>query len=225
MKYNQFYGYLDKIRQIYGDNLFLNPEIVKKFKGVNYKVNDFDNLSRLKNNISDCFKCPLGKVRNNIVFGDGNPKANLMLVGEAPGEKEDETGEPFVGRAGLLLDKILNSIKLKRESNVFITNVIKCRPQNNRDPLPSEVEKCEPYLTKQIQFIKPKLIVALGRVAGKALLKLDMSLKEMRGKLYEYNTIPLYITYHPAALLRNPNLKIHAWEDFKYIKKFLENNN
>ena len=116
-------------------------------------------------------KCPLGLARNKIVFGIGDPKADLMLVGEAPGEKEDETGEPFVGKAEVLLDKILLSIKLKRTSKVYITNVIKCRPQNNRDPLPSEVEKCQPYLIKQIQLIKPKLIVALGRVAGKTLLK------------------------------------------------------
>ena len=169
-------------------------------------------------------KCQLGKVRKNIVFGVGDPNADLMLIGEAPGEKEDEIGEPFVGKAGVLLDKILHSIKLKRTSKVYITNVIKCRPQNNRDPLPSEVEKCEPYLTKQIQQIRPKLIVALGKVAGKTLLKVDMSLKEMRGNLYKYESIPLYITYHPAALLRNPNLKLHAWEDFKFIKKFLNDN-
>jgi len=225
MRYNQVYVYLDKIRQIYGEDLFLNPKTIKKLKVINHKTSAFNNLSKLKNNVADCLKCPLGEVRNRTVFGVGSPKANLMLIGEAPGEKEDETGEPFIGRAGLLLDKILNSIKLKKESNVYITNVIKCRPLNNRDPLPSEIEKCEPYLKKQIQFIKPKLIVALGRVAGKTLLKLDTSLKEMRGKLYEYNEIPLYITYHPAALLRNPDLKPYAWEDFKYIKKFLEYNN
>ena len=225
MRYDQVYGYLDKIRQIYGDNLFLNSEIVKNLKVVNSKTCAFNSLSKLKNDISDCLKCPLGKARKNIVFGIGNPKANLMLIGEAPGEKEDEIGEPFVGRAGALLNKILKSIKLVRDSDVYITNVVKCRPFNNRDPLRSEVEKCEPYLKKQIKFIRPKLIVALGRVAGKTLLKLDISLKDMRGKLYQYNAIPLYITYHPAALLRNPNLKPHAWEDFKYIKEFLDHNN
>ena len=222
MRYYQVHDYLGKIQEVYGDNLFLNPDIVKKLRFIKNEDSDSYNLSNLKNNVSGCLKCPLGLARNKIVFGIGDPKADLMLVGEAPGEKEDETGEPFVGKAGALLDKILLSIKLKRTSNVYITNVIKCRPQNNRDPLPSEVEKCQPYLIKQIQLIKPKLIVALGRVAGKTLLKLDISLKEMRGKLHHFHSTPLYITYHPAALLRNPNLKIFAWEDFKYIKNFLE---
>jgi len=224
MKNDKTYKYLTKIKEIYGDNLFLDSDIVKNLNVVNHKTNVTDNLYKIKNDVSNCLKCQLGKVRKNIVFGAGDPNADLMLIGEAPGEKEDEIGEPFVGRAGVLLDKILHSIKLKRTSKVYITNVIKCRPQNNRDPLPSEVEKCEPYLTKQIQQIRPKLIVALGKVAGKTLLKVDMSLKEMRGNLYKYESIPLYITYHPAALLRNPKLKLSAWEDFKFIKKFLKDN-
>ena len=190
MRNDKTYDYLTEIQEIYGDILFLDSDIVKNLNVANHKTYVFDDLSKIKNDVSNCLKCQLGKVRSNVVFGVGDPNADLMLIGEAPGEKEDETGEPFIGRAGVLLDKILHSIKLKRTSKVYITNVIKCRPQNNRDPLPSEVEKCEPYLAKQIQNIRPKLIVALGKVAGKTLLKVDMSLKEMRGNLYKYKSIP-----------------------------------
>ena len=153
----------------------------------------------------------------------GNPQADIVFVGEAPGEQEDIQGEPFVGRAGKLLDKILKAIGKQRDNDVYIANVIKCRPPNNRDPLPSEVEKCEPYLRQQINLIKPKLIVALGRVAGKTLLKQDIPLKEMRCKTYDYAGTPLRVTYHPAALLRNPGLKAAAWEDFKFVRDFVNN--
>ena len=144
-----------------------------------------------------------------------------MLVGEAPGEKEDMEGIPFVGRAGRLLDKILSAISLSRDSGVYICNVIKCRPPKNRDPLPSEIEQCEPYLKEQINLIKPKLIVALGRVAAKTLLNNDLSLKEMRSVKHNYYGIPLVATYHPAALLRNQNLKPAAWDDFKWIRNLI----
>ena len=141
-----------------------------------------------------------------------------MLVGEAPGKEEDLKGEPFVGRAGKLLDNILRAINKKRGEGVYIANVLKCRPPNNRDPLPSEVKKCEPYLLRQIEIIKPKIIVALGRVSGKTLLKIDVPLKDMRSKIHNYNGIPLIVTYHPAALLRNPNFKKPAWDDFQWIR-------
>ena len=145
-----------------------------------------------------------------------------MLVGEAPGEKEDFEGKPFVGRAGKLLDKILAAIDRSRNKDVFICNVLKCRPPNNRDPLPIEVKECEPYLKHQINLIKPKLIVALGRIAGKTLLGVDNSLKSMLGEIHNYYDIPLIVTYHPAALLRNPNWKPQAWKDFKWIKSIIE---
>jgi len=173
--------------------------------------------------IRSCEACELGKTRTNFVFGVGDPNADLMLVGEAPGEKEDLEGEPFIGRAGKLLDKILLAIDRNRGKGVYIANVIKCRPPNNRDPLPSEVEKCEPFLIEQINKIQPKLIVALGRVAGKTLLKLDVPLKEMREKTHDYNGTPLRVTYHPAALLRNSNFKPPTWEDFKWVRDFLAN--
>ena len=143
-----------------------------------------------------------------------------MLVGEGPGAEEDSQGEPFVGMAGILLDKILKAIGYIRGSNIFITNIVKCRPPENRNPLQSEVEQCIPYLVKQINLIEPKIIVALGKVAGQTLLKEKMLIKEMRKKTYKYNSIPLIITYHPAALLRNPSLKKDVWEDFQYIRDF-----
>ena len=178
-------------------------------------------LLNYKLSIENCRECNLGNSRNNFVFGSGDSNADLLLVGEGPGENEDLQGEPFVGRAGKLLDKILRAIGYNRTGKVFITNIVKCRPPDNRDPLPSEVEKCLPFLIEQINIIKPKIIVALGKIAGKALIKKDIMLKEMRNDTHEFNSIPLRVTYHPAALLRNPSLKKDAWEDFKYIRDFL----
>ena len=174
-----------------------------------------------KSSIENCKKCNLGSTRNKFVFGSGDLCADLLLVGEAPGQEEDLQGEPFVGRAGKLLDKILKAIGYTRDTNIFITNIVKCRPPDNRDPLPSEIEDCSPYLNKQIELIKPKLIVALGKVAGKALLKKDILLKEMRNKTHYFKSIPLIVTYHPAALLRNPSLKKESWKDFQYIRDFI----
>lgn len=174
-------------------------------------------LETFQHDIENCQKCPLGKTRTHFVFGAGNPHADLMFIGEAPGRDEDLQGVPFVGRAGQLLDKILAAIQLSREE-VFIANVLKCRPPNNRDPLPEEVEQCEPYLRHQIALIKPKLIVALGRVAAKTLLRVEDSLKNMRQKSFTYEGVDLRVTYHPAALLRNSGFKPAAWEDFQQIR-------
>ena len=182
-------------------------------------------LNEFGTSISTCKKCNLGQHRNKFVFGVGDSHADLMLVGEAPGREEDLKGEPFVGRAGKLLDKILSSIKMDRHKNVYICNVLKCRPPQNRDPLPDEVEECEPYLLHQINLIKPKLIVALGRISGTTLLRMDDTLKSMRGRLHDYHGTPLLVTYHPAALLRNSNLKKYAWEDFQFIRDFINKKN
>jgi len=167
--------------------------------------------------IKDCKKCTLSKSRNNLVFGIGNPEADIVIVGEAPGKNEDLEGEPFVGRSGKLLDKILDSIDLNREK-VFILNVLKCRPPKNRNPKPSEIEKCEPFLKKQLEIIKPKLIIALGRISAITLLRKKDSLKDMRNKIHKYEGIDLIVTYHPAALLRNPNYKKPTWDDFSFIR-------
>ena len=147
----------------------------------------------------------------------GNPNADIVFVGEAPGKNEDLQGKPFVGRGGQLLDKILSAIDLNR-SKVYILNVLKCRPPENRNPLPKEIEECEPYLVRQLKLIKPKLIVALGRISAMTLLKNKDSLTNMRGKIHKYEGIDLIVTYHPAALLRNPNFKKPTWEDFKLIR-------
>jgi|Deesub1362B_J571_1020462.scaffolds.fasta_scaffold06338_3 DNA polymerase len=175
-------------------------------------------LHQFYEQIKNCQRCPLGETRINFVFGVGDPDAKLMLIGEAPGKDEDEQGEPFVGRAGQLLNKILKAIQFEREE-VYIANILKCRPPNNRDPLPDEVAQCEPYLHRQIEIIQPKLILALGRVAGQTLLKTKTSLANLRGRLHEYRGIPLIVTFHPAALLRNPQFKRPTWYDVQYARK------
>jgi len=180
-----------------------------------------DSLQVLDSRISGCLKCSLGSTRKNFVFGVGSPNAKLVLIGEAPGADEDEQGEPFVGRAGQLLNKILAAVQLRRE-DVYICNILKCRPPNNRDPLPEEVEACEPFLKKQLEIIKPKLILCLGRIAAQTLLKTNATLSELRNNIYIYQGINVLITFHPAALLRNPNWKKPAWEDVQKMKKMYD---
>jgi uracil-DNA glycosylase len=170
--------------------------------------------------INTCLQCPLGETRTKFVFGVGNPDARLMFVGEAPGADEDAQGEPFVGRAGQLLNKILAAIAMKREE-VYIANILKCRPPNNRTPIPEEVAECMPYLKKQIALVKPQIIVCLGLTAAQNLLGISDSLGKLRGRDLTFEGIPLKVTYHPAALLRNPNWKPAAWEDFQAVQKFL----
>ena len=177
-------------------------------------------LQELYLQIKDCQKCALHKTRKNMVFGYGNAKAKVVFVGEAPGREEDLQGIPFVGPAGKLLDKMFHSIGLNRDE-VYIANVLKCRPPNNRNPLPDEVMKCEPYLKKQLEIIKPQLIVAMGLYAGQSLLKIKSTLSNMRSQEHYYEEIPVIVTYHPAALLRNPLWKAQAWEDLKKIKILL----
>ena len=176
------------------------------------------NLDELNSMICTCLKCPLGTTRIKFVFGVGNPNADIVFVGEAPGADEDAQGEPFVGRAGQLLNKILEAIQFKRDE-VYICNILKCRPPNNREPQSDEIDQCEPHLWKQLELLKPKIIVCLGRVAGQTLLRTTASLGELRGKIHSYRGIKLVVTYHPAALLRNPNWKKPTWEDVQWIRK------
>ncbi|MEJ2746161.1 MAG: uracil-DNA glycosylase [bacterium] len=178
-------------------------------------------LGELREAVSRCRKCALSKTRIKTVFGGGASRAPLILVGEAPGAEEDRQGLPFVGRAGQLLTKMLAYIGLKRE-DVYITNVLKCRPPNNRDPLPAEVACCEPYLLKQLEVLKPHLICALGRHAAQTLLKTDRGINSLRGRFYDYHGIKILPTYHPAYLLRNPAGKDKAKEDLRKIKEFLD---
>lgn len=171
--------------------------------------------------ICRCQLCPLGQTRNKFVYGVGNPAADLLFIGEAPGADEDRLGEPFVGRAGQLLDRILAAIQLSRQE-VYIANILKCRPPNNRDPLPEEMEKCRLYLDEQIRLINPKLICALGRISAQALLRTTTPLGKMRQRWHDYNGIPVLITYHPAALLRFPAYKKDTWEDMQMLKARLD---
>ena len=218
--------YFKQFRELFGNEIFLqlkNYNIIgdNSQKKKKRKSNSYDLIS-FNDEIKNCLKCDLGKTRKNFVFGVGDFNASLLLVGEAPGEKEDLSGEPFVGRAGKLLDKMLTAINRSRENDVFICNVLKCRPPDNRDPSKEEISKCEPYLVNQIDLIQPKLIVALGRVAGKTLLGVDKSLKDMRNTIHSYHGTNLIVTYHPAALLRNSNWKPDAWNDFKWIRTLID---
>jgi uracil-DNA glycosylase len=178
-------------------------------------------LKELNELIKNCTRCPLHKSRNRFVFGVGNPNAEILVVGEGPGAEEDKLGEPFVGRAGKLLNDILKAIKFEREE-VYIANIVKCRPPGNRTPLIDEMEACFPYLARQIQLIKPKLILALGLTAAQGLLRKKDSLTNMRGNVYDYKGIKTMVTYHPAALLRNPNWKKGCWEDVQKFRKLYD---
>ena len=179
-------------------------------------------LAAIKSDIGpDCDRCKLHTLgRKQVVFGVGNPNADLMFVGEAPGADEDIQGEPFVGRAGQLLTKIIEAIGLTRE-DVYIANVIKCRPPGNRNPEPDEVEQCEPFLFRQVDTIKPKVIVALGKFAAQCLLRTDTPITRIRGKEFTYRDAILIPTYHPAYLLRNPSAKRDVWEDMKRVRAIL----
>ncbi|HMQ79226.1 MAG TPA: uracil-DNA glycosylase [Ignavibacteria bacterium] len=180
-----------------------------------------ETLDELNAKINTCTKCGLSKLRTNFVFGVGNPNADVVVIGEAPGADEDAQGEPFVGRAGQLLNKILEATGFKRE-DVFILNILKCRPPGNRNPEPDEAELCRPYLDKQLKLINPKLLLLLGKVASETLLKTKEPLNKLRGKVHDYKGWKLMITFHPAALLRNPNWKRPTWEDMQQFKALYE---
>ncbi|PKO25344.1 MAG: hypothetical protein CVU35_04645 [Betaproteobacteria bacterium HGW-Betaproteobacteria-8] len=172
--------------------------------------------------VQNCVACELSATRTQTVFGVGDPHAEWLFVGEAPGVEEDRQGEPFVGQAGKLLDNMLAAIKLKRGQNVYIANVMKCRPPENRDPHRGEIVQCEPFLERQVALMQPKLILALGRVAAQTLLNTDATVAELRGKLHSYNSVPVIVTYHPAYLLRNLADKAKAWEDLCYARRTMQ---
>jgi DNA polymerase len=180
-----------------------------------------DALAAIRGDLGDCTRCKLHTLgRRQVVFGVGNPNADLMFVGEAPGADEDIQGEPFVGRAGQLLTKIIEAIGMKRE-DVYIANVIKCRPPGNRNPEPDEVDRCEPFLFRQIDEIKPKVIVALGKFAAQSLLKSNDPITRLRGREFKYRDAILMPTYHPAYLLRTPSAKREVWDDMKRVRDIL----
>jgi uracil-DNA glycosylase len=206
-------------REKNGDGDHFQPEMIP----VPVFTNPADLLAAIKIDIGpDCSRCKLHRLgRRQIVFGVGNPDADLMFVGEAPGADEDVKGEPFVGRAGQLLTKIIEAIGLKRE-DVYIANVIKCRPPQNRNPEPDEVDTCEPFLFRQIDAIKPRVVVALGSFAARALLRTLDPISRLRGRVYEYRGAKLIPTFHPAYLLRNPSSKKEVWEDMKLVRTLLK---
>ncbi|MDH7516178.1 MAG: uracil-DNA glycosylase [Bacteroidota bacterium] len=225
--------YLRQIRELYGDALILERTGEKRVNHHGSATGDLfegdgehsweqaESLDELYERIRTCRKCPLCETRTNFVFGTGSPHAGVVLIGEAPGAEEDLQGEPFVGRAGQLLNKILGAIGFRRDE-VYICNILKCRPPNNRDPLPSEVEKCEPYLHRQLDLIRPRIILALGRIAAQTLLRTTDSLTVLRAGRHSYRGIPLVVTYHPAALLRNPGWKRPTWEDVQRFRSLYD---
>jgi len=186
-------------------------------------VNVVARLSEMAADVAGCERCGLGKSRNKAVFGTGNPETDLMFIGEGPGYDEDQQGIPFVGKAGQLLTKIINAIELDRE-DVYITNIVKCRPPGNRDPLPEEAGACHPYLSEQIRLIQPKIICTLGRHASQVILKTTESISRLRGKFHSINGIMIMPTYHPAYLLRNASGKRPVWEDMRKIRDYLKEN-
>jgi uracil-DNA glycosylase family 4 len=183
--------------------------------------NNEEQLKQVCREMANCQLCVLSKTRHNLVFGDGNPNAQIVFVGEAPGADEDEQGLPFVGRAGQLLTKIIEAMGIQRK-DVYICNILKCRPPGNRNPLPEEISLCEPFLKKQLQAISPKVICALGTFAAHTLLKTDVPISALRGRFHTYDGIKLMPTYHPAYLLRSPSAKKPVWEDVQMIMKEIQ---
>ena len=182
----------------------------------------FDNFEELRENCLNCRRCGLCETRTNVVVGVGNPRSKVMFIGEGPGENEDLQGEPFVGRGGQLLDKMLAAVDLDRKTNVYIANIVKCRPPKNRDPLPEEQEACITWLRNQVALIRPKIIVCLGRIAAMRIIKSDMKITREHGQFFEKNGTLMMATLHPAALLRNPNQKPAAFEDFLKLREKID---
>ena len=178
----------------------------------------YSSFDELEQKCNSCNKCSLCETRNNVVFGVGNKNANVLFIGEGPGENEDLQGQPFVGRGGKLLDKMLNAVDLYRDKNIYIANIVKCRPPKNRDPLPEEQDACMDWLRNQVALLKPKIIVCLGRIAAMKIIKPDIKITKEHGTFFENNGVLLMPTLHPAALLRNPSNKPAAFEDFLKLR-------
>ena len=206
----------DQPIESHADNLLSSSATLFGDSATAVMAAEHDSLDDHREAICTCTKCELGTLRNKFVYGVGNPNADILFVGEAPGADEDRQGEPFVGRAGKLLDKILAAMALDR-SQVYIANILKCRPPGNRDPQPGEMELCFPYLREQVALIKPKIICGLGRIAGQALLDTKTPLGKLRKQWHEYEGVPLMVTYHPAALLRFQAYKRDTWEDMQML--------
>jgi DNA polymerase len=211
--------YLRQRRELGEEELYLSPGLFDSIEKSPREKAEL--LKELYEATKDCDRCGLCGKKTNYVFGTGSASSLVMFIGEAPGREEDLQGEPFVGRAGQLLNKILTAIGLKREE-VYIGNILKCRPPENRDPLPGEIEACLPHLYQQIDIIKPKIIVALGRIAAQTLLKTNLPMSKLRGRFHDFKGYPFLVTYHTAALLRNPEYKKPTWEDMKILRRYYD---
>lgn len=234
------YQWLNSCKELGLRELFLSPGSLTEFnrlssskakvslplrdpilKGTSDFTKGEKGLDLVRKELGECMRCRLSQARTKLVFGEGNPQASLMFIGEGPGREEDLQGRPFVGRAGQLLTKIIEAIELKREE-VYIANVVKSRPPENRAPLPDEIAECLPFLMKQIAAIEPKVIVALGKTAASILLQTEEPITKIRGRIHRLNGIRVMPTFHPAYLLRNPAMKRYVWEDMKLVKKELD---
>ena len=191
------------------------------FSDKEININMPENLVKLKEIVLNCSLCNLAKTKTNTVFGEGNPNAEIMFIGEAPGREEDLQGRPFVGRSGEMLTKMIENVLFLKRDEVYISNIVKCRPPQNRDPQIEEIESCKGYLLKQIEIIKPKIIVTLGRIAFQSLLNDTTPITKARGKIYNFKGIKVIPTFHPSYLLRNPSKKKEALRDLQFIKEFL----
>lgn len=219
MKMNSQQAYLTEL-QSWGVDFVPKISASKPAKQDEFMGNKKTALQKLRDEIGDCTRCILCKGRTKLVFGVGNPEAEIMFVGEGPGADEDLKGEPFVGRAGQLLTKMIEAMGLTREK-IYIANVVKCRPPENRNPEPIEVETCFPFLKKQIEIVRPKVIIALGKFAAQTVLKTEIPITKLRGEFHPLGNLLVMPTFHPAFLLRNPNMKRFVWEDLKKVMKHL----
>ena len=199
----------------------LRPASVPETQGEDDAINSSEHLEAIREDLGDCTRCKLHKGRQSVVFGVGNPNADLMFIGEGPGYEEDRQGLPFVGPAGQLLTKIIEAIQLTRD-DVYITNIVKCRPPSNRDPEPEEIATCRPFLERQVSSVEPRVICTLGRVATQAMLSTEKALGRVRGQVFSFGDAALVPTYHPAFLLRDPSKKKECWEDMKLIRALLD---
>ena len=216
-------GFLKQSRDEGVQRVSISPESLEKLKNLaapRRRKPSGMTLADLREHIGDCQRCAIAKDRNKLVFGVGSETADLVFVGEAPCTDEDRQGEPFVGRAGKLLTRMIKKMGFERDQ-VYIANILKCRPPGNRDPLPDEIANCEEFLIKQLEIIQPKVIVALGKYAAQTLLRSDTPIRRMRGQLMEYHGIPLMPTYHPSYLLRNASKRWDVWDDMQIVLELL----
>lgn len=208
--------------QVQSQNEILEQNQIKTPEAESFTHSSKTTLEEIASKIARCTRCTLARTRNNVVSGMGVENPDVLVIGEGPGYDEDKQGLPFVGKAGILLDKMLAAIGLDRKSNCYIANIVKCRPPQNRDPFPQEQDACFSFLEAQINILKPKMILCMGKISSNKMLNQEAPIGTLRGQIFEYNNIPLMVTYHPSALLRNEQLKRPAWDDLKMFKAKLD---